>query len=279
MPNYIHVTAALSAGNVYMLYRFADLLRLANFTAFPRSPTNLTALAAAGTSALFATLYAGGPWGCLYPNGSLVVVRHVIDFAYVSTLLGEALPPDMANEMCAFATQELMALPWMRALSLSDPEAPIARPDHGSDGAYPAWPAMTASGLVISQNWSRTAAFLRAVAPVTMQGAVGQAEQLPNTPGSEGLSAPFKTNLGYTRYTALAGGAFADAVIAKLFGLFSSPSGMSPLNLNHNLWLIISAGRCVILEPSKSRGFEGTLQGAGTCPMVISDHSGLHFVK
>lgn len=222
VPDYIHTTAALTAGNIYMLSRFADLLRLSNYTAFPISPTNLTLGASAGLSALQAKLASGGPWACLYPNGSLVVVRHVMDFAYISTLIGSEINASLAAEMCAFVNKELIALPWMRALSLSDPEAPIARPDHGSDGAYPAWPAMTASGLVMCQNWSSTVEMLRSIAFVTQQGVIGQAVQLPNTPDSDGCSAPFKTNIGYTRYTALAGGAFADVIVNNLFGAFSN---------------------------------------------------------
>lgn len=212
-----------------MLYRFADLLRVTNYTAFPYSPTNLTLLAAAGQAALFSSLYLSdqGYFGCLYPNGSLIPVQHVMDFVYVSTLLDEALPAPIAASMIGFVNSKLVALPWMRALSLSDPEAPIARPDHGSDGAYPAWPALTAAGLSISGNYSATTAFLSGVAPVMWQGPIGQAEQLPNTPGSTGYTAPFKTNIGWTRYTALAGGAFADVIINVLFGLYSphAPSG------------------------------------------------------
>lgn len=205
-----------------MLYRLADLLKITNFS-FPYTPTELTLLASGGQAALLGKLYAGnGVWGCLYPNGSIITVRHVIDFVYVSTLLGSAaLPSEIADAMCAFVDIELAALPWMRALSLSDPEAPIARPDHGSDGAYPAWPALTAAGLAIGSNLSRTTGFLRALSPVMLQGPIGQAVQLPNTPDSEGFTAPFKTNIGYTRYVALAGGSFSDVIINTLFGLFS----------------------------------------------------------
>lgn len=102
---------------MYVLLRLADLLRLTNAT-FPLTPTHLTTLALADRAALLSSLYAGGGvWGC-----PLVVVRHVMDFfVYVATLLGaQALPAAIADAMCAFVDAKLAALPWMRALSLSN---------------------------------------------------------------------------------------------------------------------------------------------------------------
>lgn len=188
-------------------------------------------MTSSGFAALNAELYAGdGVWGCKYPNGSLVVVRHVIDFVYISNMIGSMLSDDVAAEMAEFVQRELIVPEWMRALSLSDPIAPISRPDHGSSGAYPAWPAMTVAGLAMAStsrqgNWSLAADFLRSVSATMLQGVIGQANQLPGTPGGENFTTPFKTQLGYTRYTALAGGAFADLILTQFFGVFSFSAG------------------------------------------------------
>ena len=77
-------------------------------------------------------------------------VRHVMDYVYVTQFLGvnrssssssggrpAYIPPGVAAEMGAFVARELLALPWMRALSLRDPAAPFSnRSDHGPSGAY-----------------------------------------------------------------------------------------------------------------------------------------------
>lgn len=140
------------------------------------------------------------------------------------------LSDDVSAQMVSFVQRELLVAEWMRALSLSDSIAPIARPDHGSSGAYPAWPAMTVEGLAMASsaregNWSLASDFLRSVSATMLQGAIGQANQLPGTPGGENYTAPFKTQLGYTRYTALAGGAFADLIMTQFFGVFSFSAG------------------------------------------------------
>lgn len=70
-----------------------------------------------------------------------------MDYVYVSQFLGvnrsadvggrSYIPPSIAAEMGAFVDRELLALPWMRALSLKDPAAPFSnRSDHGPSGAY-----------------------------------------------------------------------------------------------------------------------------------------------
>jgi hypothetical protein len=191
----------------YPYFFFVDFIR-----------KELLNLADQGVSALVGKLYAGqGTWGCLYPNGSLITVRHVIDFAYISNLLQPGdIPLEIASQMAAFVFRELIASEWMRALSLSDVIAPVSRPDHGSDGAYPAWPAMTAYGLSVLANQTAALNFVRSCSRTMRQGPIGQANQLPGTPGGEAYTQPFKTNLGFTRYTALAGGAFAELVLSNV---------------------------------------------------------------
>ena len=89
-----------------------------------------------------------GTWGCMYVNGTVVAVRHVIDFIYVSRGLAvvgpDALPPHLAGQMSYYFHDELETPVWLRALSPYDrlnlkvprPRA-ILRPDHGITGEGP----------------------------------------------------------------------------------------------------------------------------------------------
>lgn len=108
-----------------------------------------------------------GTWGCMYTNGTVVAVRHVIDFLYVTRGLhvaalavgganngnGGGLDDpvaarafggfrDLSPEMAALFHRELETPTWVRALSLDDDLARrrsaraqmILRPDHGITG-------------------------------------------------------------------------------------------------------------------------------------------------
>jgi hypothetical protein len=214
-----------------MFSRSAAWLSLLNYSLPNITSPQLVSMASSGFSAFLSQLYAGGGvWGCKYPNGSLITVRHVIDFAYITNLIGDLIPDSVASDMVDFVQRELIVPQWMRALSLSDSVAPVSRPDHGTSGAYPAWPAMTSTGLAMASatrqgNWSLAADVLRSVSQTMLQGPIGQANQLPGTPGGANFTLPFKTQLGYTRYTALAGGAFADLVLTQFFGVFNFAAG------------------------------------------------------
>ena len=72
----------------------------------------------------------------------------VMDYTYVSLYLGVEGPGQagyisaaVAEEMAAFVKQSLLVPHWMRALSLTDPAAPLSnRSDHGPSGSYIGWP-------------------------------------------------------------------------------------------------------------------------------------------
>jgi hypothetical protein len=66
----------------------------------------------------------------------------------------------------------------MRALSLKDSEAPVDRPDHGSTGAYEAWPALTAQTFARFGDYASALTQLGTFSGVTSQGPFGQAHQL-----------------------------------------------------------------------------------------------------
>lgn len=126
-----------------------------------------------------------------------------------------------------FALRQL-AVPgggWMRALSPLDAAAPVARPDHGSTGAYDAWPAMSADALAaLDGGFAAATPFLVGVAGAAEEGPYGQAH------GVDGGGAPFKTSEGWTRYQANNGAAFGETVLGVLFGYSPGYSGsVAPL--------------------------------------------------
>ena len=87
-----------------------------------------------------------GFFAALYPNGSRVGVRHVIDFVYVSEFMDKHLSGQQRAEMAEFVSTELLTDTWMRALSPKDAAAkasdrtdhgPCERPNHGPTRALP----------------------------------------------------------------------------------------------------------------------------------------------
>merc|ERR1740133_383426 len=66
-----------------------------------------------------------GVWFAEQPDGSRLVNRHVIDFAYVTEFMLDDLPQQTREDMAEFVTRELLQPQqgWMRAQSLLDPAA------------------------------------------------------------------------------------------------------------------------------------------------------------
>eukprot|EP00047_Mylnosiga_fluctuans_P006723 m.248685 g.248685 ORF g.248685 m.248685 type:complete len:756 (+) comp15813_c0_seq1:800-3067(+) len=243
VPTYIHVTAALQGGNAYMARDYADLLaaqgntsgadywwsrgeQIANETVsacyVDRSPR------ASGS----APGDLGGWWRAYNPHTqSGTEVRHVIDFGYSPLGLCNiarhgshgawpcALNATRRAQMVDFAMRQLV-LPtriWMRALSLGDAASPVDRPDHGTTGAYDAWPAITINALVLlTGDFNLSVSILASIGITTLEGPFGQAKAVPQTPAD--TYPPFKTALGWTRYLANNGGAFADSILTHLAG-------------------------------------------------------------
>jgi hypothetical protein len=97
----------------------------------------------------------------------------------------------------------------------------VDRPDHGTNGAYPAWPPLSFEALTVLENsFGNSLQVLLATADSAYQGPYGQAQavQVVGPPKGNVDVAAFKTTRGATRYTAIAGGSFADAFIRRLFG-------------------------------------------------------------
>ena len=116
--------------------------------------------------------------------------------------------------MSDFFTQQLV-IPsgaWTRALSVLDSAAPVSRPDHGSTGAYAAWPAMAFDALSSLAGFDASLEYLSNLKGAD-EGPFGQAHGIT----SDGQSV-FKTTGGCNRYIANNGASFAESVLRVIFG-------------------------------------------------------------
>ena len=176
LPQYTNQVASLNAGNVWLMRQVADLQTRSGNSA---EAATLTASAAGLLPHVLALYVAGqGVWNCRHADGTLVAVRTVVDFCIGSNALAGDLSQTQRNEMKTFVRNELLDGDWMRALSLSDSEAPVDRPDHGSTGAYEAWPALTAQTFARFGDYPSALSQLTTFSGVTDQGPFGQAHQL-----------------------------------------------------------------------------------------------------
>jgi hypothetical protein len=214
VPSYIHRVASLNAGNAFMA---STLAPVAAARGDARLAAALRADAASIAAAVMRRLYVAGAgfFRAEYPNGTAAAVRHVMDYVYVVEWLGAALGAREADEMAAFVARELIAPPWMRALSLRDPAAPASnRSDHGPSGAYIGWPALTVRALArrgTPAAFADAKRFLDQTLFGATLGAYGQAIEI-RPPG-----APYKP-FDVTLYNCLCAAAFADTVMQSFFG-------------------------------------------------------------
>lgn len=119
-------------------------------------------------------------FSCLYPNGSFVQVRHVLDFITIASCMIDDLSEDTSALMQHFFETELLTTGWIRALSLRDKIAPVPRPDHGTSGSYPAWPSLAVYSYGQWHNYSYALYLLHQFEPTTYEGPIGQADQVIN---------------------------------------------------------------------------------------------------
>jgi concanavalin A-like lectin/glucanase superfamily protein len=181
VPRYVNQVPSLNAANVWMLRQVADLRTR-------RGEDDVAAQLRAEADDLAARVLAlyvpgQGVWQTVHDDGSRVTVRHVYDFDTIGRLLSDDLTPAMRAEMTAFVTGELIDGGWMRALSLSDPDAANSlRPDHGSNGAYDAWPALAAGALARFGDYASALGLLRSLAGVGAEGPFAQSHELVPEP-------------------------------------------------------------------------------------------------
>jgi hypothetical protein len=154
------------------------------------------------------------------------------------------LSANVRGEMVGFVKRELLAQRWMRAQSMLDLAAAVSdRPDHGSMGAYDAWPAVTVDAMCALGYWEDAIPFLRRTQAAIYEGVYAQAHEFYG-PTRDHNDAPVRIaqREGCMR-ECTGGGAFAETIIGTLFGFAAKPGG-----------------KLALMDPGARRGFRGELR-------------------
>jgi hypothetical protein len=224
VPTYIHKVPSFNAANVWMMREFAGILQLVGE---PGEARQMRAEADAMAKAVMNLYVPGaGVWTSLHRDGSRVEMRHCYDFATVGRLMAGDLPADVRGEMVGFVKRELLAERWMRAQSMLDVAAAVSdRPDHGSMGAYDAWPAVTVDAMCALGYWEDAIPFLQRTRATIYEGVYAQAHEFYG-PNRRQYDAPVRIAQrdGCMR-ECTGGGAFAETIINTLFGYAPRPGG------------------------------------------------------
>jgi len=176
LPKYEHQVASFNAANVWMMNQAADMQQAAGNTT---TAATLRSSASALLTEVLALYVPGkGFWNCRNTDGTLTEVRTVLDFGIGANLIADKLTSTQKTEMRNFVNTELLDGDWMRALSMSDSMAPVNRVDHGTSGAYGAWPALTAQTFAKFGDYAGLRTQLAAYSNVTTKGPLTQAHQL-----------------------------------------------------------------------------------------------------
>jgi hypothetical protein len=212
VPNYVNVVASFNAAYVGMMRSFAGLLRSAG-----RDPEAATVAAEADTmaAALVELALPDGRWQIRHP-GADESIGHVLDFGLVAGYLHDDLTEAQSAAMIEFVSQKLVAGTWMRALALDDPAAPASnRPDHGSAGAFCAWPGVTAHGFAKLGRRDLAARLLGTVHDSASGALWGQAMEI--VADARGPRVRVAED-GVSNRDSIGGVATAEAVLSGLFG-------------------------------------------------------------
>jgi len=242
VPTYIHKVPSFNAANVWMMRELAGILEQSGNS---DEAGNLRTQANETSRAVLGLYVPGaGVWCSVHRDGTRVEMRHCYDFASVGRFMPGDLPGKIRGEMVAFVERELLTESWMRAQSLLDAAAAQSdRPDHGPMGAYDAWPAVTVDAMCNLGHWREGISFLRRTRAAVYEGVYAQARELY---GPDKLQANAAVRIAQRRgcmRECCGGGAFAEAVVATLFGF--RPAVGRKLEL---------------FEGKVSRGFEGELR-------------------
>lgn len=181
VSRYINQVPSLNAANVWMMRQTADLRERRGETGMA---SQLRAQAGDLAARVLALYVPGeGVWQTVHNDGTRAAVRHIYDFDTIGRLLADDLTPTMKAEMTAFLANELLAGGWLRALALADPDAADStRPDHGSNGAYDAWPALAAGVTGRFGDYQTMRRLLTEFDSVGAEGPFSQSHQLVSEP-------------------------------------------------------------------------------------------------
>lgn len=227
VSTYTHKVASFNAANVWNMRTVADLLEMMGDR---DEPAKLRAEADELAKQVL-TLYVPGEgfWACKQPDGSLVKVRHVLDFFSVMLNMSDDLSQQQKDEMVAFFKRELQEPGWMHALSPLDPDAVTSsRTDHQDEGAYTTWPAYSVEALVVAGyvqdafDWIGVGRKGPGIADVAKQGPYGQAyfHGGEGSPMIAGSAAKAPLDVPHIEKPVLvSGGKYAQIVIEVLAGV------------------------------------------------------------
>jgi hypothetical protein len=242
-PAYINCVPSLNAQAVWMMRRAAQWHALHGETVRAKE---LEDKAAAFLPVVLGLYKSGaGIWNAYHNDGTLVELRHCVDFIYVGDALQHDLTATQKSEMNAFVKRELFMRAWMRAMSQQDTAATKSdRPDHGPMGAYDGWIPLTVGAMWRLGDPASAYEFYQHTAVVTREGPFAQAREFYG-PNKQGSNAPVRVaKRGGCMKECISGAAFADVVINTFFGF--SPS--------------VADGEAVC-DPQTPRPFQGTLTG------------------
>jgi len=274
VPSYIHYVAGPNAGNSWMAQAMSSIAE-SWAGDIPRAQS-LAKDASSIAEDVIGRLYIQGRgyWGALQPNSSIIPVQHVMDYVYTTRYLGVEggqtggrvgpgrIPTLAASEMASWLKSNLLVPHWMRALSPSDPAAPLSnRSDHGPSGSYIGWPALTIKSLHAQGDTAGALGFLNDTLFSSTLGPYGQAIEV-RPPGD-----PYKP-MDVTLYNAMVSHSLADSIMDVAFGF------VLPLVFPNQHTPTVSP----LVDADKPRGFSGTLWGVhwnGTLWNVVSSSTGL----
>jgi hypothetical protein len=241
VPTYIHKVPSFNAADVWMMRELAGILEAVGE---PDEAREMRAEADAMVKAVMSLYVPGtGVWASLHRDGSRVEMRHCYDFATVGRFMAGDLSANVRGEMVGFVKRELFAEKWMRAQSMQDVAAASSdRPDHGSMGAYDAWPAVTVDAMCALGYWEDAVPFLRRTQASIYEGVYAQAHEFYG-PNRSQYDAPVRIaqREGCMRECS-GGGAFAETIIGTLFGYAPKPGG-----------------KLALMDAGVKRGFRGEL--------------------
>jgi hypothetical protein len=241
VPTYIHKVPSFNAADVWMMREFAGILQAVGE---PDEARQMYAEADAMAKAVMSLYVPGtGVWASLHRDGSRVEMRHCYDFATVGRFMAGDLPANVRGEMVGFVKRELLTQRWMRAQSKLDVAAATSdRPDHGSMGAYDAWPAVTVDAMCALGYWDDAISFLRRTQAAIYEGVYAQAREFYGpTRGQYDAPVRIAQREGCMRECS-GGGAFAETIICVLFGYAAKPGG-----------------KLTLMDSGVRRGFRGEL--------------------
>ncbi len=184
VSTYEHSIAAFNALNV------AGMRFLADLTGEQEYARQADALARQVLS-----LYAGGPFACLQPDGSRRIVKTILDFNYVGRFMAADLPDDVKAGMLRYFEAELQTEDWLYALAPTDPDAltphlpkfQTFRADHQATGSYDGWPARAACVLARFGQKRKAIDWMLRIQELTREGPFGQARYIHASPRNDGL--------------------------------------------------------------------------------------------